>query len=225
MKRWTLQILFSALFVFVALNNSLAAGFIIVDEAHHVLPESWKGDSLALPNFLKGLMFITVEPKTMNRKVLAAVDMVFAVGDAPAKIFADFADSAGIPAPPLIGESRLERSEILVWQIGPDSRTFQARGIPGQTQRRRHLRKYAEGDLGADRSFYFRGGDGKLNLKAQNLIIFMQIADGIDDKTWEYHLRRGDYSQWFNVSRMSRWPTKPCKSNRVKKCLQRRAAS
>ena len=46
--------------------------FIIVDEAHHVLPESWKGDSLALPNFLKGLMFITVEPKTMNRKVLAA---------------------------------------------------------------------------------------------------------------------------------------------------------
>ena len=46
--------------------------FIIVDEAHHILPESWKGDSLALPNFLKGLMFITVEPKTMNRKVLAA---------------------------------------------------------------------------------------------------------------------------------------------------------
>jgi Ca-activated chloride channel family protein len=34
MKRWTLQIFFSALFVFVALNNSLAAGFIIVDEAH-----------------------------------------------------------------------------------------------------------------------------------------------------------------------------------------------
>src|SRR5437868_4068576 len=34
MKRWTLQILFSALFVFAGLNNSLAAGFIIVDDAH-----------------------------------------------------------------------------------------------------------------------------------------------------------------------------------------------
>jgi hydroxymethylpyrimidine pyrophosphatase-like HAD family hydrolase len=171
--------------------------FIIVDEAHHVLPESWQGDSLALPDSLKGLVFITVEPKTLNRKVLAAVDMVFAVGDAPANIFADFAASAEIAAPRLIGESRLERGEILVWQIGPESRTFKARGIPGQTQRRRHSRKYAEGDLGAERSFYFRGDDGKLNLKAQNLIMFMQIADGIDDNTWDYHLRRGDYSHWF----------------------------
>jgi hypothetical protein len=170
---------------------------MIVDEAHHVLPESWQGDSLALPNSLKGLVFITVEPKTLNRKVLAAVDMVFAVGDAPAKIFMEFAASAGIAAPPLADEPRLERGEILVWRIVPDSQTFKARGIPGQTQRRRHLRKYAEGDLGADRSFYFRGDDGKLNLKAQNLIMFMQIADGIDDKTWDYHLRRGDYSHWF----------------------------
>ena len=48
-----------------------------------------------------------------------------------------------------------------------------------------------------DRGFYFRGDDGKLNLKAEKLIMFMQIADGLDDETWEYHLRRGDYSQWF----------------------------
>ena len=171
--------------------------FLIVDEAHHVLPETWQGESLALPNSLKGLVFITVEPKTLNPKVLAAVDMVFAVGDAPEKIFADFAASAGIAPPPSIGESRLERGEILVWQIRPESRTFKARGIPGQTQRRRHLRKYAEGDLGGDRSFYFRGSDGRLNLKAQNLMMFMQLADGIDDTTWDYHLRRGDYSHWF----------------------------
>ncbi|HUR71086.1 MAG TPA: HAD family hydrolase [Candidatus Limnocylindrales bacterium] len=171
--------------------------FVIVDEAHHVLPESWQGDSLALPPSLKGLVFITVEPKTLHRKVLAAVDMVLAIGAEPEKIFTDFATAADIPAPPLTGQSALERGEILVWQINPDSQTFKARGIPGQAQRRRHLRKYAEGDLGPERSFYFRGRDGKLNLKAQNLIIFMQIADGLDDKTWEYHLRRGDYSQWF----------------------------
>jgi hypothetical protein len=23
------------------------------------------------------------------------------------------------------------------------------------------------------------------------------LADGVDDATWLYHLRRGDYSQWF----------------------------
>ena len=23
------------------------------------------------------------------------------------------------------------------------------------------------------------------------------MAEGIDDKTWDYHLRAGDYSKWF----------------------------
>ncbi|RUV51257.1 phosphoglycolate phosphatase, partial [Mesorhizobium sp. M5C.F.Ca.IN.020.29.1.1] len=63
-------------------------------------------------------------------------------------------------------------------------------------ERKRHIRKYAEGDLG-DNSFYFRGADGKLNLKAQNLMMFLHIAEGIDDRTWEHHLRAGDYSAWF----------------------------
>src|SRR5207253_10359260 len=39
--------------------------------------------------------------------------------------------------------------------------------------------------------------DGKLNLRAQNLILFLQIADGVDDETWTYHLRQGDYSRWL----------------------------
>ena len=26
----------------------------------------------------------------------------------------------------------------------------------------------------------------------------MQIADGVDDDTWLYHLRAGDYSLWFH---------------------------
>jgi len=119
------------------------------------------------------------------------------VGETPEQILVDFAAAATIAAPPLLGEPPLERGEMLVWQIGREPATFKGRGIPGRAQRRRHLRKYAEGDLGADRSFYFRGRDGKLNLKAQNLIVFMQIADGVDDKTWDYHLRRGDYSHWF----------------------------
>ena len=27
--------------------------------------------------------------------------------------------------------------------------------------------------------------------------MFLQVADGVDDETWLYHLRRGDYSRWF----------------------------
>ena len=25
----------------------------------------------------------------------------------------------------------------------------------------------------------------------------MQLADGVDDDTWTYHLRQGDYTRWF----------------------------
>jgi hypothetical protein len=62
---------------------------------------------------------------------------------------------------------------------------------------KRHRRKYAEGELPPDRSFYFRGPEEKLNLRAQNLTIFLQLAEGVDDETWEHHLNRGDYAKWF----------------------------
>jgi len=59
------------------------------------------------------------------------------------------------------------------------------------------VRKYVEGELGPDRSFYFRGPDDRLNLRVQNLSLFNQIAEGLVDETWLFHLRRGDYSRWF----------------------------
>lgn len=38
-----------------------------------------------------------------------------------------------------------------------------------------------------------------MNLRAQNLIVFMQLADGVDDDTWKFHLRQADVSEWFRV--------------------------
>ena len=48
-----------------------------------------------------------------------------------------------------------------------------------------------------DRKTTGRGPEGKLNLKAQNLAIFLQIADGLDDETWLFHLKNGDIARWF----------------------------
>jgi hypothetical protein len=70
---------------------------------------------------------------------------------------------------------------------------------PSRAERIRHHRKYAEGDLRWN-SFYFRGPEGKTNLKAQNLSMFSHLAQGIDEETWMFHLRRGDYSRWFRDS-------------------------
>src|SRR5690606_29458151 len=71
-----------------------------------------------------------------------------------------------------------------------------ARPIPPARDRIRHRRKYAEGDM-RYHSFYFRGPAGRHNLRAHNLAIFSQIAEGIDEETWLYHLRRRDYSRWI----------------------------
>ena len=56
--------------------------------------------------------------------------------------------------------------------------------------RERHRRRGAPGSCGG------RPRGGRLNLRAQNLHIFLQIGDGLDAATWLHHLRRGDYSAW-----------------------------
>ena len=101
---------------------------------------------------------------------------------------------------------KLDPGEALVWSRSarPDegqdgAAPFRLRIEPPSSERRRHSRKYAQGSLGADKSFYFRGPQGKLNLRAQNLMLFTQLADGVDDGTWLYHLCLGDYSRWFRV--------------------------
>lgn len=47
--------------------------------------------------------------------------------------------------------------------------------------------------------FVFRGPEGRLNLRAQTLVSFSQMAEGVDDDTWAFHLRCGDYSRWFQA--------------------------
>ena len=49
-------------------------------------------------------------------------------------------------------------------------------------------------------SFWFRGPDDRLALQAQNLAMFGQMGDGVDDETWMFHLRRGDYSAWIRAA-------------------------
>ncbi len=63
----------------------------------------------------------------------------------------------------------------------------------------RYLSKYAEGDLRYD-SFHFRGPDNRHNLRAQNLTVFCQFAEDIDEQTWIFHLKRSDYSHWSRKS-------------------------
>jgi hypothetical protein len=173
--------------------------WILVDETHHLLGATWEPAEMALPQALTNMMFVTVHPDFVAPAVLSAVDVCIAVGQAPAETLGQFSGALGLRPPPVHSLS-VRPGEVLVWRRHSDAAPFPVRPAPSQTERRRHHRKYAEGELGPDRSFYFRGPEGKLNLRAQNLILFQQLADGVDDATWIYHLRRKDYSRWFRES-------------------------
>jgi HAD superfamily hydrolase (TIGR01484 family) len=170
--------------------------WIVIDEAHHLLPSSWAPALVTIPKELHGIMLITVHPDHVAQVILSSVNVIIAVGESPEQTIRIFSETLG-QKPPLVPSSKLEPGEAIAWWRQPEADPFWFRGIPPRAERRRHLRKYAEGELSPDKSFYFRGPEGKLNLRAQNLMLFMQLADGIDDDTWMYHLRQGDYSRWF----------------------------
>jgi hydroxymethylpyrimidine pyrophosphatase-like HAD family hydrolase len=170
--------------------------WVVIDEAHHLLPVSWQPVSLTLTRALQGMLLITVHPNQVAPAILTLVDTVIAIGEAPERTLASFSETVGQPAP-IIAPMALEPGEALLWQRHSETPPCRFWSTRSRAERRRHQRKYAEGELGVDKSFYFRGPDGKLNLRAQNLILFLQLADGVDDATWLYHLHRGDYSRWF----------------------------
>jgi hypothetical protein len=141
-------------------------------------------------------MLITVEPRSMTPALLSTVTVAATVGDAAIEAMTELAGVIGEPAPSLPATPPPE-GHALLWNRRSGEPTFLLRIEPGTTERERHVRKYAEGELAPDRSFYFRGPGDTLNLRAQNLMVFNQMADGVDDGTWLHHLQRGDYSTWL----------------------------
>jgi hypothetical protein len=171
--------------------------WIVIDESHHLMPRAWTLAQAVLPSPLGSVLFITVHPDSVSPAVLESIDLLLAVGKDPVQTIRRFCEASGRPLPAGLAPADLERGEALAWFIPEDRAPFRVKTAAGKTELRRHSRKYAEGNLGPDRSFYFRGPEGKLNLRAQNLHLFLQLAEGVDDPTWLYHLQEGDYARWF----------------------------
>jgi hydroxymethylpyrimidine pyrophosphatase-like HAD family hydrolase len=170
--------------------------WILVDEAHHLLPVDWEPAPTVLTQELTGMIYVTVHPGSVSRAVLATVTIVATLGENPAAPLDDFARAVGRPEPHASGPMP-GSGEALLWFVDSGEAPFTLQIAPSESDRTRHRRKYAEGSLPPDRSFYFRGPGERLNLRAQNLALFSQIADGVDDETWLHHLQQGDYSAWM----------------------------
>jgi hydroxymethylpyrimidine pyrophosphatase-like HAD family hydrolase len=168
--------------------------FIVVDEAHHLLPADWNPEAAVLASNLQGFLLVTVYPERLSHRALAAVERLLVVGTSVGHALSRFAEARGVAIPAV--DDVLERGELL--SFSPvDGTVARLRVIAPDAARQRHRRKYAQGQLGEDKSFWFRGPERRLHLRAQNLALFVQMAAGVDDETWAYHLRRGDYSRWI----------------------------
>ena len=172
--------------------------WVVIDEAHHLLPLDWQPVTQILPESLGSVLMITVHPEHMAPAARELMECVIALGDDVSAVAEALTGSrtdieTAAPPPP-----RRSGRWACVFRPGAPP-TWIAVRKPEQ-ERQRHRRKYAEGELGPDKSFYFRGKDGRLNLRTHNLGMFSQIAEGVDDDTWLFHLRRHDYSQWFRES-------------------------
>ena len=168
----------------------------IIDEAHYPISASWTPiDELHLEDW-RSVMYVTAFPQQMPRTVLSNIDLFVTIGDDPAKLLAEYCELLGVQSPELKPPADTEKHRAMAWWRGKSAPFWFRRSSPrGEHQRHRH--QYFDGDMDPANRFYFRGPKGLLNLAAGNLRTFMQLADGVDDETWMYHLRRGDYARWF----------------------------
>lgn len=170
--------------------------WILIDETHHLLPRDGNPAATGLTQGATGMMYVTVHPDQIDPSILKTVDLVFALGQSPGNTIGAFCRTLGEDAPEL-PSVELKPGQTLMWHrtSGADPAVLEI--APSTSERRRHRRKYAEGELPPDRSFYFKGPAGRLNLRAQNLLLFMQLGEGVDAETWQYHLKAHDYSTWI----------------------------
>ncbi|RUW23497.1 HAD-IIB family hydrolase [Mesorhizobium sp. M4B.F.Ca.ET.215.01.1.1] len=169
--------------------------WLVIDEAHHLLPKRRDDTRAVLSLELPGTVLITVHPEAISTDALRLVTAVIALGPKAKSVVRTFCHETGVEEPGAMSSQKGDR--VLFWRPRNGKKPMSVKAIEPRQSLKRHSRKYAEGQLDEAGSFYFRGPDDAMNLRAHNLIIFAQMAEGIDDKTWEHHLRAGDYSEWF----------------------------
>ncbi len=86
--------------------------WLVLDEAHHLVPADWHDAASALPRHDMGIIFVTVEPRKLASEALNTLDVVLAVSDTAGEIIAQVAQARNISPPPL-PPGKLERGEAL----------------------------------------------------------------------------------------------------------------
>jgi hypothetical protein len=175
--------------------------WLIIDEAHHILPAQGSPGVEVLKQSREPVCLITLSVDDVASGVHTLPTTVVSTDrgafDAALRSLGRARGGEGVAGAASIGPAPLARGEAAIgWLNGSGPGATRFRVAPRRVEHRRHARKYSEGELPPERSFYFRGRENALNLRAANLLRFCELAAGVDLATWEFHLRRGDYSAW-----------------------------
>lgn len=183
--------------VFIQVRNDYGhPHWILMDEAHHLIVPGISVLDNNFPATLLNFILITTTPDQISNVVLSQVGMVITIGENPGYPIEQFCKITGHPMPDEVPS--LLKEEACVWDVEAGQSPFVIHyNLPVQLQQR-HKKKYALGELSQE--FTFTGKDNKLALRANNLMMFAHIAEGIDDDTWLYHLKRKDFENWFSNS-------------------------
>lgn len=172
--------------------------WLVIDEAHHVMPADGSPAVELLRPGAESLCLITLSAEELAPSALPLASAVASTEMAAfqAGVRAVLAHRTPAPAVPAIDGGALERGDAVIAWLTERPQAARFHVTRRRVQHRRHVRKYTEGELPAERSFFFRGPNEALNLRAANLLRFVELAEGVDEGTWAHHLAKRDYSGW-----------------------------
>jgi hydroxymethylpyrimidine pyrophosphatase-like HAD family hydrolase len=171
---------------------------LMLDEAHHFLPLPGHHGAFVMPRWVDGLIMATVNPEHVSPAALNLAGTVVVFGQGADSTLRRYCEAVGEPSP-LEGAVDLEPGQALAWRRASGGKPVRFRIAAGASERRPHLRRWAESELDEAKSFWFRGPDKRLKLRASTLSMFIHLGEGVDDDTWRHHLERGDYSAWIRA--------------------------
>lgn len=174
--------------------------WVLIDEAHHLMPAEGSPAAEVLSSAGGGTCLVTLAAEDLSPNILIRMNTLVSTDIETFDGALRTLIKAGVlrNIAPASEDAPLASGEVILGRInGVGSPWVRFSVSRRRSTHRRHIRKYAEGELPPDRSFYFRGPQGDLKLRAANLLRFCELSEGVDEATWEYHRQRGEYSAWL----------------------------
>ena len=168
--------------------------WMVVDEAHHMLPAASAPAAVALPKTMPATIYVTVHPDQMSTEALAGVDTVLAIGDAAEEVITASARRSASIRPrrrsALPGGARCCSGTAprarRAW-CSPTGPASSSSGTRANMPRASSARTKASTSVARRRAEPTR--PEPIGVPAD--------GRGRRRRTWLHHLKRGDYSRWF----------------------------